>query len=54
MIYKNLAWNTFRNTGNVETYIAMKELEMQENNLQNLSSKMSNIVNGGVNGDNKN
>ena len=30
MNLKNIAWNLFENTGNVETYLAMKELESQE------------------------
>lgn len=51
MIFKNLAWDTFINTGNVETYLAMKELEMQENKIQNMNN---NETNGRNNGNNKN
>lgn len=30
MTLKNIAWNLFENTGNVEAYLTMKELEKQE------------------------
>ena len=30
MNLKNIAWNLFENTGNVEAYLTMKELETQE------------------------
>ena len=30
MNLKNIAWNLFENTGNVEAYLTMKELENQE------------------------
>ncbi len=30
MTLKNIAWNLFENTGNLEAYLTMKELETQE------------------------
>ncbi|MBQ9267559.1 MAG: YqzL family protein [Clostridia bacterium] len=30
MTLKRIAWNLFENTGNVEAYLTMKELEAQE------------------------
>lgn len=32
MNLKNIAWNLFENTGNVEAYLTLKELETQEKN----------------------
>ena len=31
---KKLAWNTFKNTGNIDTYLEMVELQNIENNLK--------------------
>ena len=30
MTLKSIAWNLFENTGNVEAYLTMKEIETQE------------------------
>lgn len=31
---KKLAWNTFKNTGNIDTYMEMVQLQNIENNLK--------------------
>lgn len=31
---KKIAWNTFKNTGDINTYLEMKQFENIENNLQ--------------------
>lgn len=51
MSLKNMAWNVFANTGNIETYLAMKELEISDS----IETKANDSkINGDLNGDNKN
>jgi hypothetical protein len=55
MGFKELAWSTFMNTGNVDTYLMMKELELQEQGI--IKNDINNITNnffGGIDGNNKN
>ena len=48
MNLKNIAWNLFESTGNVEAYLTMKELETQE------KDKLMKIkIDGELNGDSK-
>lgn len=49
MNLKNIAWNLFESTGNVEAYLTMKELETQEKD-----KLMKFKFNGEINGINKN
>ena len=39
---KNIAWNTFKNTGNINTFLEFKQIKEMENN--NLSNSNSNGV----------
>ena len=32
---KEIAWNTFKNTGSINTFLQLKEIENIQNNLQN-------------------
>lgn len=41
---KQIAWNTFKNTGNIDTFLEFKQVQDIENNLK---------VNGYENGQNK-
>jgi hypothetical protein len=60
MGFKELAWSTFMNTGNVNTYLMMKELELQEqgiinnNDINNFNNLYGNNMHGGIDGNNKN
>jgi hypothetical protein len=33
---KDIAWNMFKNTGSVDTFLELKQIENIQNNLQNL------------------
>ena len=43
---KQIAWNTFKNTGNINTFLELVEVQNLENNMNN--------INGEINGNNKN
>ena len=30
---KNLAWNAFKNTGNIDTFLELKQIEQLQNNI---------------------
>lgn len=47
---KKIAWNTFKNTGNINTFLELIEVENAEKNLQ---KNISNINNTEVKNDNK-
>lgn len=48
---KKLAWNTFKNTGNINTFLELVEVESLENKL---SSDNSNNINDNLNLKNEN
>ena len=39
---KKLAWNTFKSTGNVDTFMELKQIENIEKNLNNLQKVETN------------
>ena len=39
---KNMAWNMFKSTGNVDTFLEMKQIENIQNNLANLQKVETN------------
>lgn len=39
---KKLAWNTFKNTGNINTFLELVEVENVEKNLQNMNNSIDN------------
>lgn len=47
---KQMAWNTFKNTGNIDTFLELIEVENAQKNV----AKLDNIVEANVYGDNKN
>lgn len=47
---KKIAWNTFKNTGNINTFLELLEVENAEKNLQKGDSTVNNIE---VKNDNK-
>lgn len=47
---KKIAWNTFKNTGNINTFLELIEVENAEKNLQKNISNINNIE---VKNDNK-
>ena len=49
MSLKNIAWSIFENTGDVEAYLTMKEIENQEKD-----KLMKFKFNGEIDGNNKN
>ena len=54
---KKIAWNTFKNTGNINTFLEFKQIEDIENN--NLNGMLNNDIASTIqkvelNGDNKN
>ena len=40
---KKIAWNTFKNTGNINTFLELLEVENAEKNLQKSDSNITNI-----------
>lgn len=40
---KKIAWNTFKNTGNINTFLELLEVENAEKNLQKSDSHITNI-----------
>lgn len=40
---KKIAWNTFKNTGNINTFLELIEVENAEKNLQKNISNINNI-----------
>lgn len=41
---KNIAWNMFKNTGNIDTFLEFKQIkDIENNNIANASSSISNI-----------
>lgn len=40
---KKIAWNTFKNTGNISTFLELLEVENAEKNLQKSDSNITNI-----------
>ncbi len=34
---KNIAWNAFKNTGNIDTFLEYKEIEKIENDMQKVN-----------------
>lgn len=44
---KQIAWNTFKNTGNINTFLELMEV-------QNMESTINQNINGEENGNNKN
>ncbi len=40
---KKMAWNTFKNTGNINTFLELLEVENAEKNLQKGDSNITNI-----------
>lgn len=46
---KQMAWNTFKNTGNIDTFLELIEVE----NVQKNVTKLENVVEANLYGDNK-
>lgn len=40
---KKIAWNTFKNTGNINTFLELMEVENAEKNLQKSDSDVNTI-----------
>ncbi len=40
---KKIAWNTFKNTGNINTFLELLEVENAEKNLQKSDPNINNI-----------
>lgn len=52
---KNIAWNVFKNTGNINTFLELKQIEnMENNNMINGKEIPSVIQKVELNGNNKN
>ena len=49
---KEIAWNTFKNTGNINTFLEFKNIEEDINNSKLMNNSNENI--GGLFGNNKN
>lgn len=49
---KNIAWNIFKNTGNIDTFLEFKQIKDIENN--NIINNASTIQKVELNGNNKN
>lgn len=43
---KRLAWNTFKNTGSIDTYLELVQMKNLENNKQNIEENLKVNVNG--------
>lgn len=42
---KNIAWNTFKNTGNINTFLEFKQIkEMENNNFTNSNGMLNNDI----------
>jgi len=42
---KNIAWNTFKNTGNINTFLEFKQIkEIENNNLANSNGMLNNDI----------
>ncbi len=39
---KKIAWNTFKQTGNIDTYLKLKQIQDIENNLQKVEQDGNN------------
>lgn len=39
---KKIAWNTFRQTGNIDTYLELKQIQNIEENMQKVESDGNN------------
>lgn len=37
---KKIAWDAFKNTGNIDTFLEMKQIEMIENQINNQSKQL--------------
>ena len=37
---KKIAWDTFKNTGNIDAYLELKQIEMIENQINNQSNQL--------------
>lgn len=37
---KKIAWDTFKNTGNIDAYLELKQIEMIENQINNQSKQL--------------
>ena len=49
---KNIAWNMFKNTGNIDTFLEFKQIkDMENNSITNTASTIQKVE---LNGDNKN
>ena len=35
---KKIAWNAFKNTGNIDTYLELKQIENIENNIKEIQN----------------
>lgn len=52
---KNIAWNVFKNTGNIDTFLELKQIEnMENNNMVNGKDFSSVIQKVELNGNDKN
>ena len=53
---KQIAWNTFKNTGNIDTFLEFKQIRDIENNNANtvLNNDITTFQKVELNGDNKN
>ena len=52
---KNIAWNVFKNTGDINTFLELKQIEnMENNNMVNGNNFSSVIQKVELNGNNKN
>ena len=40
---KKIAWETFKNTGNIDTYLELKQIENLENNIEKNNENNSKI-----------
>ncbi len=43
---KKIAWDTFKNTGNINTYLELKQIEKIEDGIEEKSSKITQITTG--------
>lgn len=49
---KNIAWNMFKNTGNIDTFLEFKQIkDLERNNITNTISTIQKVE---LNGNNKN
>jgi len=57
---KNIAWNMFKNTGNIDTFLEFKQIkDIENNNIVNSNGILNNDISSAIqkvelNGDNKN